>query len=237
MYFVRPISLIAIFILSLPQAYACEYTVSDEVKTVDGNYNYQVTFRSIDGEIPSSEKLDLFRDYIRKHADVDPLKLLLRQREIYVRVYPTAAKKFDQIIEAQVGRIRPINCIEQALLVIHIGYFSADTEYGAFVFTKGSSVRALVKSSSWPGVNFDDILPQVQQFIESGWVLTTQIHNHPFIIGNETGDIGGTLIPSDPDTQFFLKLKNDYQLENASITNGFDSIEFRADEFQKILEL
>lgn len=54
-------------------------------------------------------------------------------------------------------------------------------------------------------------------------------HNHPFFIGNH--DVGGTVVPSEPDIEAFRNWEREFGTKRAWITNGFTVFSLSAPEF------
>lgn len=175
--------------------------------------------------------------------DPDPFVLLRRQRAIYAAAkFEDHLAKFDKVINGTVGTIRDAHCIELLLFAEHAKRFAGtffSTEFNALILKNETSKRTKiyygsesVKSGEGPSLsNFNE---EIRQDIRNGYTMMYSLHNHPFMFDNQTGDIAGTTIPSDPDIRFYIKMKNKFALENAIITNGISTIEISSSEFEKL---
>jgi len=64
----------------------------------------------------------------------------------------------------------------------------------------------------------------VEQDVASGkWELWVNLHNHNFNLFDETKPLNGVVAPSATDVEFFRSLAGDLGLQEAWITNGFDT--------------
>lgn len=227
-----------LFLIHSP-VFACKVSFGPQMALADGVL-YTAEFETIDGDAPSSMALDAFRANARARIDVNPYQVLLHQRTLWARAFPAAPAvlaKFDQFLNREVGKIRAINCIEQSLFMLHLEIFGAETEFGALIFQKEgeSKTLALVKSERMAAVNLREYVPQIEELLKNGWQLFSMLHNHPFLFNNPLGDYSGVTMPGDPDVISFREYKERFRLQNAWITNGFDSIELKSEEFERIL--
>ncbi|MBI3558212.1 MAG: hypothetical protein HY074_18250 [Deltaproteobacteria bacterium] len=186
---------------------------------------------------PAGETYTAFLAWVRAGVDPEQTALLERQRKIYAQAgMPEEVKKFDLILKHQAGRIHPSHCLEQLLFNEHLvrqKSVAAQTEFAALILTRGTDLKIYFTSGfqmSPPTLSrFDDVLTAD---LATGWSLTSLLHNHIFFFGNAPGDIAGTTIPSNPDVETFLNYARRFQLKEAWITNGIDSITMTAREFE-----
>ena len=73
--------------------------------------------------------------------------------------------------------------------------------------------------------------------VRNGWKVTGNLHNHSFFIDSiYHGDRfhpQGVLAPSANDMRVFLSQKEELGLQNASITNGFYTVDIQSSDFQR----
>lgn len=136
---------------------------------------------------------------------------------------------------AQAGTVRPINALEAQLLEYQLGRYpllSHPTEFHGFILVHDAKgkVRCYFGASDqpWPP-RPNVILDAIEKDLGNGWNLRYHLHNH-----YEPSDNGyvGVLAPSMADAQFYRFLKQDFNLTNALITNGFHTVTLQRDEFE-----
>lgn len=215
-------------------AMACQVSFSSPIPVTDG-VTYQAEFSSTAGAAFTTAELEHFRQNVRNRVDVDPYSLIQRQRGFF-RAIPRLLKAYDLILQRKVGRILPIACVEQSLLVRHLSLASAQTEFSAWILThpQNPQVIALVKSANQAGVSMRDMEGILRQRQKSGWRLQTQLHNHPFDFTNPHGDVGGVTFPSEADVNYGREQVRDWGLSQLSITNGFDTLVLDATELSRL---
>lgn len=181
--------------------------------------------------------LSRFQREVKHKTSVDPIDLLKRQLEFY-KDDEEERIRFEKIINHEVGKIRGINCLEALLMDAHIGQFSERSEFQAFVLSRGNSrlLRALVSTqNSRVSVGQDDHVQRLKErYLSQGWRLERHLHNHPFSFDNRYGDIAGTVIPSPTDLNTYKHLKRREGLKSSSVTNGFNTFDLHAREFEDL---
>ncbi len=192
---------------------------------------------------PSEPILDDYRKWVEAKINPEPFALLQRQRNIFAAsLFKDHLPKFDKIITQEVGLIRDANCIELLLFAKHAKRFprgEVDTEFNARILENDATKRMKIYFAS--GHHKDGMAPSLSRFndetrqdIKNGFRVVYALHNHYFCFENETGDLAGTTLPSDPDIQTFTAQKDKFGLEKIGITNGISSIEMPTDDFQKL---
>lgn len=187
--------------------------------------------------LPKSESLHQFRDQISQITDTDPLVILKNQRS---QVTGGDAVNVDLVLNGKAGTIRKMSCLEGILFSyltdrsISQGksMYTDPTEFLSYGLTKGDSLKIYFYTVDQPGIGgltvFDDLLEQDR---ENGWVVSQNLHNHNFFPGAEMF-LGG-VVPGAGDVGAFRSAARRYGAVNATITNGFHSIEMTSDDFAK----
>jgi len=136
----------------------------------------------------------------------------------------------------RVGKIRAVNFLEAQLLNYQLSRYpllSHPTEFHGFILTNDSlnQVRVYFAASDqpWPPKP-TVILESIKMDLKQGWNLKYHLHNH---YEPKINNYVGILAPSLADAQFFGFLSEDFNLGNALITNGFNSVEIARKEFAK----
>jgi len=132
--------------------------------------------------------------------------------------------------------IRKINCSEALLLNLQgsrVNLVTKPTEFLAFELKKGRRIRLLYFTSNINGVRGLGFLhSKIQDFVNQGWVLKKNIHNHTLNLNEE--NYRGTIGPSVSDAFVYkIELKS-FNLSKAVITNGFDSMEIPSNLFKDL---
>lgn len=183
--------------------------------------------------------LEEFQRFVTARTSVDPLDLLKRQSQIFHdRNLAQYAQRIDAVIAGQFGHIADLGCIEGSLFTRHRTRRgqNIETEFAAYVFEKrdaaGTYLKIYYVDSEGLSVGFPKSLDvELVANVLSGWTFLVHMHNHPFLLDNEVGDIAGTTVPSDPDMTTYRMMAELYGLQNAWITNGFDTIKINKNQF------
>jgi hypothetical protein len=135
--------------------------------------------------------------------------------------------------------IRPIKCLEAMLLsqqTERIDMISEPTEFIAFILRSSVSnkLRVYYYTTNEPGIrNMGTVMSLVEQDVDSGdWELWANLHNHNFFFDG-TKPLNGVVAPSATDVEFFRNLGGDLGLQEAWITNGFDTLVISSRDFWK----
>lgn len=191
-------------------------------------------------ELPEASKLNDFQAYVQSKTDPDPILLLKKQRAIYEQHLPEYVHRYDQIINGEVGKIKPMSCLVSTLMAKHLGLQSSYyNEFGAYILGNNNKLRIYFQSHNDAQVPSNYyIKTNIDKDVAQGWKLLTHIHSHPFAFDNPSGDIAGTLIPSgtskSSDLGHYIELMEKHNLQSSIITNGFDMIVFKQEEFYLI---
>ncbi len=186
--------------------------------------------------------LELYKDSLGKLLGKDSLKLLVQKVALQDISYKSINTLNGDSINAQlvhsktIGKIRPINCLEAQILEYQLSRYpllNHPTEFHAFILINDSSnlVRVYFAASDqpWPPKP-KVILEAVKNDLNYGWTLNYHLHNH---YEPKSNHYLGILAPSMTDAQYFLFLSEDYNLKNAIITNGYNTVEIKSKEFEK----
>ena len=193
--------------------------------------------------LPDDEVLWDFRDWVESKIFPDPFQLLKRQRDIY-EDYGYDTGGFDDVIDGEVGHISDINCLEALLFSEHASlwdFAEKPTEFAAYIMKRDNEIHITFSSHNMSFIPSSDFIMRIiTENIDDDWVLTTHLHNHPFMFDNPSGDIAGTTMPSGTvsggDVATYLKFKREYDLQTAWITNGFSTIRLDETHFEKMSE-
>ncbi|MBK7233418.1 MAG: hypothetical protein IPH93_14440 [Saprospiraceae bacterium] len=135
-----------------------------------------------------------------------------------------------------VGKIRPMQYLEAQLLDYQLSrypLFSWPTEFHGFILTHDSlklvKVYFAASDQPWPPKP-NVILERLVEELKQGWTFKYHLHNH---YEPRSSHYLGILAPSMADAQFYQFLFEDFNLENALITNGFHTVEINKSEFSK----
>lgn len=197
-----------------------------------------------------------FRDAVRHRlgadADIDAWSLLRRQRAIF-ETMPEAwrgeAINSTLLLERRVGTVAAVGCLEAMLWKWQAARYPMiehPTEFGAFVLRRLGRVRVYLSSADLVGQRIrSDVAQRVQADRRDGFHVTAHIHNHPFLFDRVVGDrmwtlegtqddVAGALAPSMTDVQFYRRLRESLDLQQAWVTNGLETARFLAIEFDSL---
>lgn len=183
-----------------------------------------------------------FRQEVRSRANTNPYELLKKQKEVFTKF---GAKeylpRYDLVLSQE---IYPISFLEEMLLELHIELlgkplFGSYSEFGANILVgpQGQMVIIFISNPAEAMVPANSAREKLlKKYLAEGYRFKIHIHNHPFNFTNPD-DIGGTTIPSGQeqwgDVGTFRFEKKSFNLENAWITNGFNTLRIPAQDFDK----
>ena len=140
------------------------------------------------------------------------------------------------VYSGKLGAIRPINNLEAQLLNYQISRYPMlghPTEFHGFILRDEQSERVRVyfcsSDTPWPpkpGV----IIDSMRQNLAEGWELYRHLHNH---YDPDSTDYIGVLAPSMADAHYYKMLAENYGIDKALITNGFNTVEIDHTEFEE----
>jgi hypothetical protein len=181
--------------------------------------------------IEDGTALASYRVYVRSEVVPDQISLLQRQRVLFLKAFGRAGVvRFDRLLDKSLGRIEPAACLESLLLDAHLrahGKKGYKTEFQAAVLQHASSGKLKIYFLSGLSIGapaIDPVLDLLSKDVADGWEMVFHLHNHPFLFNNLGGDIAGTVVPSDGDVGVYSKLRSAFMLQQAWITNGFDTL-------------
>lgn len=183
-----------------------------------------------------------FRKEVRSRIDTNPVVLLKKQKEVFAKV---GAKdylpRFDLVLSQ---KIFAVSFLEEMLLDLHSELlrkplFGSYSEFGANVLVgpQGEMVVIFLSNPSEAMVPTGTVREEwLRKYLALGYHFKIHIHNHPFNFSN-LEDTGGTPIPSGfeqwGDVGAYRSEKQSFSLENAWITNGFNTLRIPAADFDK----
>jgi hypothetical protein len=202
-----------------------------------------------------NEQILTFREAIRERlgADINSRDLIERQRAIFQTLsdeWSGEASNSALLLGGEAGTITDMSCLETMLWAWQDARYPMldhPTEFGAFVLQGDGEVRVYLSSADLVGGRVNrEVTEQMQADILAGFRLITHIHNHPFLFDREVGDrmwtieatvedIAGALAPSMSDVGFYRGFRESHGLEEAWITNGFQSSRFSSGEFDVLI--
>ena len=138
----------------------------------------------------------------------------------------------DIIADGHVGLIRPMHALEAHILnyqVSRFPLFSQPTEFHGFIMRHPQGrVRVYFTASNtlWPPKP-RPVIPAIIADTAQGWYLYQHLHNH-----YEEPEDGyfGIMAPSMPDVQYFRALVSRFALQEALVTNGFQTTVIPAED-------
>ena len=198
--------------------------------------------------VPDSKAVEVFHDEINKFTNTDQSYLRERQFKIFQKHFKETEPSIQMmklIMSGTLGKTVKVRCLELLLLDLHLrrvgkNYYS---EYGAHIFIKNDKIRLLYKSSDDASVATGDLQKQnIKEAVQEGYKLKAHLHLHPFNLDNPQGDIGGVAWPSGPgesygDMNVYVTAHQEYKLQEAWVTNGFDTIILKPNEFTLLRNL
>jgi hypothetical protein len=167
--------------------------------------------------------------------DTRPLELIAAN----IRMIGTGERANDPIMHGRIGTIREMNALETHLFAYEARRFDMldhPTEFHAFILRK-SSVRG--DSVAVYFVAGGELFPpkpnlsveRIERDTADGWRLWGHLHNHTFDFTPGKGWYAVTA-PSNSDLQYYQALREYLGMQHALVTNGFHTIELRADELR-----
>jgi hypothetical protein len=187
--------------------------------------------------LPESASLLEYRATLQRLvSDLSPAALLRRA----LPVIPSQ-KPDDLNLQIALGKasrwIRPMQCLEALLLgrqTDRMDMVKSPSELIAFVLRSRTkaALKIFTYTENEPGIyKLGEILGYVEKELasEPDWQLWINLHNHNFKLGQP--NILGVTAPSAADVGAFRDMANDLGLQEARITNGFDTIELKRADF------
>ncbi|WP_018691097.1 hypothetical protein [Algicola sagamiensis] len=185
-----------------------------------------------------------YHGFIARRATLDQIALLKRQQAIYRNAgMPKEVKRFQAIIDGHAGNIHRASCLDQLLIseqFQRVSYVDSPTEFQGYIFEKNDRLKVYVAwrtAASYMGPNVGLGHAAIRRLTQQGWQFEYGIHNHPFSFDNRSGDIAGTVIPSNPDINSYLKMFDQVDLQHARITNGIHSASYQQGDLQYLSDL
>jgi hypothetical protein len=197
-------------------------------------------------QLPDNAAFLSFRNEIRKRvSDLNPYSVLQREYDDFMRsgdpVYVGETAKIKVVVAQAAGAIRPMHCLEAALLSVQLerqSMIDQPTEFGAFILKNQDvhppKLKIYYSTHDTPGGKIDPVMMSMIDTDQSqGWVVWKHLHNHNFFFQGKLSVMGG-VCPSKPDVALYLDLLQSRGLQSASITNGFDTIDLTPADFRKL---
>lgn len=191
--------------------------------------------------LPKASALTLLRETVKEKTTVDQTELLTKQKAIFKKITPDLLEllnMYDGMINKTLGNIRPISCLEALLHDLHLTEQGVDppSEFCAAIYKLSIDNKPHLKiiMITNPELSGPDLTSDLTRVNKGIWVF---LHNHLFMFDNPSG-VAGTVIPSglvppasfinpDADLKYYRKIAQTFGLEEAWITNGFDTSHFK----------
>lgn len=188
--------------------------------------------------LPATPSLREFRERITQSFDTAPRGLLERQLP-----HTSGADTEDirLVLTGEAGSIRPMSCLEALLLATQTersvgegrSMYSYPTEFTSYVLKRNDTLKIWFFTVDQPGIRGLAILHEpLMADLEAGWTVITNIHNHNFF--PEAEAVQGGTVPSATDIQYLRNMHGSLGLTQASITNGFDSVDLSLTDFERL---
>lgn len=184
--------------------------------------------------------LKLYKDSLNNLFGSDRLQFIIQNLSLQDPLYETVETQNGDSINAQLihskilGNIRSINNLEAQLLDYQLGRYpllSHPTEFHGFILQQDSLNRIKVyfaaSDQPWPPKP-NVILEAVKEDLKNGWTFKSHLHNH---YEPKSNNYLGILAPSISDAQYYMFLAEEYNLNQAIITNSFHTVEIQRAEF------
>jgi hypothetical protein len=191
--------------------------------------------------LPNSSRFIFYRNLVQSKINIDPIELLLRYSKAGVSVNDTY--NLNVVLSNPLKYIQPIKCLEALLLNNQFERNTTmpinPTEFLAFYLKNNENqLRVYYLTDDISGVRkVSPLLSHIETDVKNGWTLIGNLHNHSFFLENinqdETHHPQGVLIPSSNDIQVLRATRDEFKMQNASITNGFNTIFISAEELDK----
>lgn len=192
-------------------------------------------------DIGPVENIKLYQDTVLKTLGLEHYqKAVSKQKNSTVSTNNEAInpngdfQNFELVHNGSVGKIRKMNVLETELLNYQMGkypLFSHPTEFHGFIAIQDSLdlIRVYFCSSDqpWPPKP-QIIIADLKAESNNGWRLKYHLHNH---YEPDSNNYIGILAPSMADAEYFKMLYENFKVEKTMITNGFNTVEFKNEEF------
>lgn len=168
-----------------------------------------------------------FSGWVRAHIDPDARALLKHNRKIFKKK-GWSTKKYDLILNGQVGRIRPMNRFEAELFLLQLDLFGKPYtgEILAYVLRKGDKLRVYGYATALQTIRPHRLSDKLETDLADKWEFYANLHNHPFMFSDKNSSTGELVLSGDDgDVPFGLAQVENLGLQRVWLTNGFDTIE------------
>ncbi len=188
--------------------------------------------------------LEFFQDSLKKILGTTKFKEVLKkeQRNKSFNIIPFESENGDSINaelvhSGKIGKIRKMNFLEAQLLNYQISRYpllNHPTEFHGFIMSNKALKRIRVyfaaSDQPWPPKPHL-IIDAIEKDLKKGWKLKFHLHNH---YEPKSNNYLGILAPSMTDAHYYNMLKEEYKIEKAIITNGFNTVEIKANDFNRL---
>lgn len=184
--------------------------------------------------------------------ELRPLALLERSRALHEAMKGDRAREAENstaLLEGRTGVLGPISCLEWSLFQRQDGRFPMlehPTEFGAYVLRGHGQIRVYLSGADRVGGKLrSEIRDRVMADVGQGFAPVAHGHNHNFMFDRKPGDrmwtteesvndVGGTLAPSLTDVQAWRRMRENFGLQGAWVTNGLDTARYTAGDFDRL---
>lgn len=188
-------------------------------------------------DVSKAAAISNFKNKVSSITSVDQ-KYLINRQKVFFKNFPDIVKRMTRINDGQFGRIDEAGCLETSVLSAILTEYSEQVEFAVYILKEGADQRQKFRAYviTWGMDHVEesqDLNLLIDQDLKEGWQYYAQLHNHPFYLNNITGDIAGTVVPSEPDFTFYLDHQKLRGLQNAWVTNGFNTFKLNSPDFNK----
>lgn len=175
-----------------------------------------------------------FKKNVISLTSTDPKYLINRQRNL-AKSLPSIFERLTRVYNDKLGKIESAGCLETSVLSAILTEYpkNPEVEFGVYVLrNQENKYRAYVLT--W-GVDHvppsKDLWRILERDLQQRWEYYIHLHNHPFFFNNPAGDIAGVVVPSEPDFAHYSEELKHKGLQNAWVTNGFNTFKLNSSDF------
>jgi hypothetical protein len=161
----------------------------------------------------------------------------LRNNDQFLESLNQSIYNVTLVLEGHVGQIYPINCLESLPFLEFLEIVDLRKKPSEFYVTVLKKNNELKIIGDFYKSEIDDIgtseseVAKTQRYnlIKQAWAFEAIYHNHPFNFDKKYDDLGGVIVPSNPDLRLYLEQAP----RTAIISNGIESFAVEQKDFKK----
>jgi len=195
------------------------------------SYTNYVNWARSNTEKSAREIISYFLNVITKAAED------LRKDDQFLESLNQSIFNVTQVLEGHIGQIHPINCLESVPFLEFLEIVDLrkkPSEFYVTVLKKNNELKIIgdfYKSEiDHIGTSESDAAKTHRySLIKQAWYFEAIYHNHPFNFDKKYDDLGGVIVPSNPDLRLYLEQAP----RTAIISNGIESFVVEQKDFKK----